>query len=61
MGNFTDLIDTDGLFSLIESIKNLIQSLINFFGQLFGWLGPEILIILGIGAAVAIVLRIIGR
>lgn len=57
----TENINYEALLQFIDSIKGLIDALINFFGTTFSWLGTPILTILGIGAVIAIVLRFFGR
>lgn len=56
-----DFFEIDTIINLINDIEGLIDALINLFGTTFSWLGSEVLVTLGIGATIAIVLRILGR
>lgn len=56
-----DFFDFEGLLRLIQSIQGMISALLNLFGTTFSWLGPGILGAIGVGATVAIILRVMGR
>lgn len=61
MEDILELIDFERINMLIESIKQLAASLMNFFYQIFSWLGSGVLAALTVGIAIAIILRILGR
>lgn len=72
-GSFTDLVNklVSGFFGIPTLISGFFDSLLNlmsgvgafpaFFTQLFSWLPPEIVSIIGVGITLVIVLRICGR
>lgn len=61
MDSIIELLDFDALYKMIESIFGFGKSLAAFFYNIFGWLGPEISIAIGVGITAAIILRILGR
>lgn len=54
-------IGLDGIITLFERIKELLLSCVGMIGKCFSWLGPEFTIVLTVGIAIAITLRILGR
>lgn len=61
MEELLEFFDFQGILRLIQSIQGMISALLNLFGTTFSWLGPGILGAIGIGATVAIILRVMGR
>lgn len=61
MSELYEIFEIDTVIDLINNIESLVDSLINLFGTTFSWLGAGTLTALGIGATIAIILRILGR
>lgn len=61
MNELYEMFEIEQLLNLIKNIEAMISSLIRMFGNVFSWLGPGVLTAIGIGATIAIILRVVGR
>ena len=61
MDSIIELLDFDALYKMIESMFGFGESLVAFFSNTFGWLGPDVAIAIGVGITAAVILRILGR
>ena len=61
MESLSDFFEFETIKDLVNAIEGLVDSLLDLFSNTFSWLGTGILTAIGIGATIAIILRILGR